>query len=232
MLSSSINHSTNFAVLLNGDLHVTDRVVQSLQYCRIIAANGGISHADRLGVVPEIWVGDFDSTSQQLLQKWSAIKRLYYSADKDMTDGEIAVNQVLQMGAKHIMLVGALSGQRFDCALHHITLAMSLKKKNINVTLTSGLEEAFMLTSGRHRFDLPNNSIFSLVALSDIDDLTIVGAHYPLSHFPLSMGSSRTISNVAKKELTIILGKGLAVLLSRPYDLQRFSSNECTHSQT
>ncbi|AHA28054.1 thiamine diphosphokinase [Candidatus Liberibacter americanus] len=230
-LLAHINKSYDFAILLGGDVKVTDRLLFSIKNCRIIVADGGIIHADKLGVIPEIWVGDFDSTNHNLLEKWSSIKRISYPSDKDLIDGEIAVNQSIKLGAKKIILVGALSGERFDFALQHIMFAISLYKKNLEVLLTSGTEEVFVLKSGKNCFDLPKNSKFSIVALSDVDNLHIIGGLYSISNFSLSLGSSRTISNVVEQNITITIGNGLAVLIARPYDLQRSYNNEYTDTQ-
>ncbi|OMH86554.1 thiamine diphosphokinase [Candidatus Liberibacter asiaticus] len=222
MSLSHTNKFIDFAILLNGDIRVTNRLLCAIESCKVIAADGGICHASQLKVVPELWIGDFDSVDRTLLQQWSSIKRIFYPKEKDMADGEIAVHKALQSGARNIILVGSISGQRFDYALQHITLATSLKKKNINVTLTSGIEEVFILVPGKHSFDLPENSVFSIVCLEDIENITITGAKYTLSHHSLSLGSSRAVSNVVTKNLTIMLDQGLAILISRPYDLQRF----------
>ncbi|MBY7649743.1 MAG: thiamine diphosphokinase [Candidatus Liberibacter europaeus] len=217
MSLSNINKSTNFAILLNGDVKATDRLLISVKNCRVIAADGGISHSDKLKVMPELWIGDFDSTSRELLEKWSSVKRLSYPPNKDLIDGEIAIDQALQLGASKILLVGALAGKRFDFALQHVAIAMCLNKNNIDVVMTSGTEEAFILTPGKHSFDLPKKSQFSIIALSNIDNLNIMGALYCVSNFSLTFGSSRTISNVVEHNLTIILEKGVAVLVTRPY---------------
>ncbi|WP_220456129.1 thiamine diphosphokinase [Candidatus Liberibacter sp.] len=222
----------DFTILLNGNLDITNRLLEAVKNCRVIAADGGMYHADKLGIIPELWVGDFDSTSPELIQKWSSVKRIVYPADKDSTDGEIAVYKALQSGAQHIMLAGALFGQRFDCALQHVTLAVSLKSQGINVTLSSGTEEAFVLTPGKYDFDLPAGSAFSIVTLSDIKGLAISGALYVVSDFSVPLGSSRTLSNVVQKNLTISLDQGIGLLIARPYNLQGLNSSGLSNSKT
>ena len=52
---------SKFAILLDGHLKVTARLEQQLSGARVIAADGGIVHANALKLSPELWIGDFDS---------------------------------------------------------------------------------------------------------------------------------------------------------------------------
>ena len=60
---------STFVILLGGDLVVTERLRQQIAGARILAADGGIRHAAALGVDPELWLGDFDSTPEILRQQ-------------------------------------------------------------------------------------------------------------------------------------------------------------------
>lgn len=57
---------STFVILLGGDLVVTDRLKRQIAGARILAADSGIRHAAALSVEPELWLGDFDSTSAEL----------------------------------------------------------------------------------------------------------------------------------------------------------------------
>ncbi|TIT31323.1 MAG: thiamine diphosphokinase, partial [Mesorhizobium sp.] len=52
---------STFTILLGGDLLRTPRLDRQVEGSRVIAADAGIGHARMLGLVPELWVGDFDS---------------------------------------------------------------------------------------------------------------------------------------------------------------------------
>ena len=52
---------TCFAILLGGDLTVTPRLKSQIRGARVIAADSGMMHAAALHIMPELWVGDFDS---------------------------------------------------------------------------------------------------------------------------------------------------------------------------
>ncbi|MGV2076035.1 MULTISPECIES: thiamine diphosphokinase [unclassified Rhizobium] len=210
---------STFTILLGGELHMTERLRAAVSGSRFIAADGGMRHALALDVRPELWVGDFDSTPDDLTAAFSDIPRKPYPAAKAATDGEIAVSEAIARGAKRLILVGALSGDRSDHALQHLLYAVSLAETGLDVLLTSGTEEAVPLIAGSITLDLPKNSLFSVPAFSELNGLFIENARYPLSDFHLPFGSSRTISNVAEGPVRFSLESGRAIVLARPYDL-------------
>jgi thiamine pyrophosphokinase len=208
-----------FVVLLGGALEATPRLAADVAGARIVAADGGMRHAATLGLSPEIWVGDFDSTPPALLAAWPAVERQPYPAAKNETDGAIAVSVATERGAKKIVLAGALGGERSDHALMHILHAVSLEEQGFSVKLTSGEEEAWPLLPGTREIDLPRGSLFSVLGLSPLSGLFIGNVRYPLTDFSLPFGASRTISNVAEGVIRLSLASGRAVLIARPYDL-------------
>ena len=208
-----------YAVLLGGALVATPRLVADIAGARFVAADGGMRHAASLGVTPDIWVGDFDSTSPELLAAWPEVERQPYPAAKNETDGAIAVSVATERGARRIVLAGALGGERSDHALMHLIHAVSLAEAGIAVKLTSGDEEAWPLLPGNSEIDLPKGSLFSILGLSPLAGLFIGNVRYPLNDFTLPFGSSRTISNVAEGPIRLSLASGRAILIARPYDL-------------
>ena len=209
---------TDFAILLGGAMRPTDRLQRQLSAARFIAADGGIRHAETLGVPPDLWVGDFDSVTTEMMERHSAIPRDTYPAEKALTDGEIAIDAAMQRGASRLILVGALGGERTDHGMAHLVHALSLAAGGMDVMLTSGEEEAYPLLVGSLDLDLPRGSLFSIIGFDDLEMLSIDNARYPLDGFFLPFGSSRTLSNVAEGPVTIRLGKGRAMVFARPYD--------------
>ena len=61
--------STSFTLLLGGSLAVTDRLRALTEGSRVIAADSGMRHAVDIGVTPELWVGDFDSSDAALIAR-------------------------------------------------------------------------------------------------------------------------------------------------------------------
>ncbi len=214
-----MNAVNPFLILLGGRLRETERLMRQIAGARVIAADGGMRHAGALGLEPELWVGDFDSSPDELLRNWPDTERQPFPAEKNLTDGELAVEEALKRGADRIVMAGALAGERSDHALLHMTAACALNKRGIDVMLTSGDEEATPLVEGCQDFDLPPGSLFSILNFTEVKGLSIEGARYPLDRFHLAFGSSRTLSNVAEGPVTITVQSGTAIFLARPYDM-------------
>jgi thiamine pyrophosphokinase len=209
---------STFIILLGGNLAVNDRLLAHLPGARIIAADGGMRHAETLGVTPELWVGDFDSTPKVLLDQWPDVIRQSYPAAKALTDGEIAIEAALERGATSLILMGALGGERSDHAVAHMVMAVAMTLLGHSVMLTSGDEEVWPLIPGSLSLTLPKGALFSVLGFTELRELTISNARYSLSNFDLVFGSSRTISNVAEGTVHFSLTSGQAIVLARPYD--------------
>lgn len=213
-----MSHST-FTILLGGNLTVTDRLRDAVAGSRFIAADSGMRHAVALGVTPELWVGDFDSSDATLIAQFPGVERRTYPPAKTETDGEIATSEAIERGATKLIFVGALGGERSDHALQHFFHAMSLAERGLDILLTSGEEEAMPLLPGARTLSLPKGSLFSVIGFSELEGLDIIGARYPLDNFSLPFGSSRTVSNVAEGPVDFHLKSGRAMILARPYDM-------------
>lgn len=208
-----------FTILLGGALTPTERLSAQLAGSRFIAADGGMRHARTLGLAPELWVGDFDSTDAALNAEFAGVQRDRYPTAKNATDGEIAVEAALARGATSLIFAGALGGTRSDHAFLHLLRLAALAEEGYSVFMTSGDEEAYPLLPGSREIDLPKGSLFSVLGFTELTDLSIENARYPLDGFALPFGSSRTISNVAEGAVRLSLKSGRAVVLARPYDL-------------
>ena len=210
---------STFTILLGGELSLTERLRDAIRDSRFIAADGGMRHAAALGIQPELWVGDFDSTPADLEGAFPVVPKQPYPAAKAETDGEIAVSEAIARGARRLILAGALGGERSDHALQHLLSAVNLAEQGFEMLLTSGKEEAVPLLAGTIELDLPKGSLFSVPGFSELTGLFIENARYPLKDFHLPFGSSRTISNVAEGKVRFSLRSGRAIVLARPYDL-------------
>lgn len=207
---------TRFTLLLGGDLVRTARLDSQIAGSRVIAADSGMRHAAMLDVVPELWVGDFDSTPSGLLERHDDIPRRSFPPEKDLTDGEIAVAIAREEGARDLLLAGAFGGERADHAYLHMAAALRLFEQGVDILLTSGNQEGTPLPRGRPvRFDYPPGTVFSVIGVTDLAGLTLEGVHWPLTLADVPFGSSLTMSNRIESRLTVTLGSGRALLVAQ-----------------
>ena len=208
-------NSKKAVILAGGDLRVT-LAVQTLsrQTDFVVAANGGLRHAERLGVAPDLIVGDFDSAPPETLAKYADVPRETHRADKDLLDLELAIERVLAQEITHLHLLGVLGG-RFDQSLAAVLIAARHVTEGVTVSLHSGVQDVFFLVGPERRtFALPPDSVFSVLSLVATSTLSLEGAKFPLDHHSLKFGVGLGVSNRTLKEpLTVTLVEGLVALV-------------------
>lgn len=97
----------------------------------IVCADSGCDTALALGITPHLVVGDMDSTAldiHELEARGIAVQSC--PAQKDETDGELAVDAVIHAGCNSAVLLGALGG-RLDHALGNLLLLIRLAQRGV-----------------------------------------------------------------------------------------------------
>lgn len=204
-----------FTILVGGHVRPTLRLCGQVAGSRAIAADSGMAHAEVLGLDVELWVGDFDSASPDLMARYPLVERDVHPEAKDASDSELAVDAAVRRGASDILLVGGFGGQS-DHALSHALLAVRLARQGLPAMVTSGYEEAYPLIPGRHSPDLPAGSRVSVIALSDLGGLSLRGVQWPLDKRHVLFGSTLTLSNVVLGRFEVSLQSGLGLIIAYP----------------
>lgn len=201
-------------IFANGELDSTEQFQHLLnQAGLIIAADGGANHCSKLGITPDVLLGDFDSINLEVLKQFKDAGVSCYShpARKDATDLELALDLALEKGADTIWLLGAL-GKRWDMSLANILLAGCAKYKSQRLSLLAQDSELHILHSGVvHQINgSPGNRISFLPLQGDIHGITLAGFEYPLNNHTINFGSSLGVSNVlALEQATVQFSKGV-----------------------
>lgn len=209
---------TRFAILLGGDVKPTKRLQGQLRGVRVIAADSGMRHAATLGLTPELWVGDFDSASPELVSKFRNLPRQEFPAEKDATDGDLAISEAFRRGATEIMLIGSF-GNQFDHVFAHAAMLLAMAKREIACFMSSGDEEAHALSWETEFKDLPVGTRLSIIPMSDIKGLTITGVKWPLNNQSIPFGSTRTLSNIVTSEVLVHMLVGSGLIIVYPQDV-------------
>lgn len=208
---------SRYAILLGGGLTVTKRLRKQLEGARYIAADGGIVHAEALGFAPEVWVGDFDSTNKNMERKFEDIPRQTHPVEKDASDGELAISEALRQGATSLILIGGFGGQ-LDHVLAHCGFLVALAKRDVDIFMTSGTEEARALVGDAQLNDLPTGTRISLMPMTDLVGLSISGVRWPLNKRNVKLGSALTLANISEGEVAISLQHGHGIVITYHHD--------------
>lgn len=188
------------------------------QHAFVVAADGGLVHANALGVVPHLIVGDFDSVPADLLAGYPRQALERHPAAKDELDLELALAAVANAGARDVTVLGAF-GDRFDQSLAALLIAARLAGEGQVIDLHGGRHSAWPLVTGATlEPQLEVGLTLSVVALAADAVVSATGLVYPLDELAVGFGTGLGVSNVvAAATATITCVSGLiAVIVERP----------------
>lgn len=179
-------------------------------YALTIAADKGYAYAENTGIVPDIFVGDFDSFFEEGRVKSSEVFRL--NPEKDMTDTQKAVEIAMERGADSILILGALGG-RIDHALANIQMLKFGLDRNVKVEIAD-CNNCVLLINAPVRIKRREEWCLSLIPLTVCEHVSIGGVYYPLSDAVMDLGSSLGVSNeFAEEYADIDPGNGLMLVM-------------------
>lgn len=163
----------------------------------IICADGAIKHCIGMGVVPHLWIGDFDSCNyEKYCNDYPLLKdveTLTLKKDKDETDTHVACIIASQKNYDEIVIWGAL-GKRADHMLSNIHLLEWLNKRNISAVIEDehnkiSVFDSVYTTQKTHKY----LSLIPLDKSVTVDKTE--GLLFPLKSYELSRDISMGVSN-------------------------------------
>ena len=184
----------------------------------ILCADGGARHALALGLTPDYVVGDFDSLDSTDLVRLSRDGAVLdsYPRDKDYTDLELALQVARAKTPEEVILLGALGG-RLDQTLANIFLLAHPDYADLNVTLVSGPERAWVVRDELVVQGRPGDILSVIPLTPDVTGLTYHrGLRWTLTDAILPFGSSRGVSNeLVETTAHLSLKTGVVLVIHR-----------------
>lgn len=179
----------------------------------VIAADKGLDNLKKIGIKPDVIIGDFDSLG--FVPSGENIKRL--PVEKDDTDVGFAVNYAFELGYKEFVIYGAIGGL-LDHTVANLQLSAYISSKGgksvfvgDNVFVTSITNDTLKISNGKGRL--------SVFALSDkAEGVFLSGLKYPLENavientFPIGVSNEFTDKSA---KITVKNGTLLIVSQSR-----------------
>ena len=203
------------------DLEAARALLQADDY--LIAADGGANHLLKMGILPEIVIGDLDSVDEDTLFELTSaeVDIKQFSEDKDETDIELALRYAVELQPSSILIVGALGG-RLDQTLANLSILTDPMLPKIDVRLDDGVEEVFFCRASAGKEEQVevlgrSGDTLSLVPWhAPVEGVATEGLQWPLYSETLYPDKARGVSNVMLGEsASVKIKKGLLLVIHR-----------------
>ena len=172
----------------------------------VIACDRGYTYCERLGLMPDLFIGDFDSYSGAVAPG-VAVERLI--PEKDDTDTGHAITYALAHGFRTLVLTCALGG-RLDHTLANLQNAANAAVQGASVTILDEGSEINFLTHGTLRLKKRPGWGLSVFSLSDASTgVCLRGVKYELENAALDNRFPLGVSNefdAPEAEITVEQG--------------------------
>lgn len=190
-----------------------DRLIEPIQKGDlVIAADGGLSHVQRLGITPDVILGDFDSLGY--VPEDSQV----FPVEKDDTDAMLAVRHSLLKGCDRFVLYGTLDGPRLDHTIANFQTLQFLADRNATGYLIGIDYIATVLKNGTIRFPAQAEGIISLFCMGpQAEGVTVTGLKYTLDNSILHPGHPLGVSNhfIGQDAVITVKNGSLLILYDR-----------------
>lgn len=199
---------------LNGHIDNIKLLQKRIQAHSIhIAVDGGLKHLDKVNITPNAWVGDGDSSYEDLLLRYPNLIKEYHPKDKDDTDFNLAISYSKKNFFFEKMTIFAGVGGRIDHCLSNLFTAASAK---LPIFFETETDITFFCNESIEIKTRPGQTI-SLMPLSPCTHVSTKGLKWELKHKNLN-SSFFSLSNEALSDKVCISKEEglLAVTLLNP----------------
>lgn len=182
----------------------------------LIAADGGVTHAQSAQVTPDAIVGDFDSLG------YTPEGAQVYPVEKDDTDSMLAIRLGLEKGCRTFYLYGALDGDRLDHTVANFQALRFLRSRGARGFLIGNHQIVTLIENEALQFPAGCRGDLSVFAFgSDAKAVSLSGLYYPLHRQSLTVDFPLGVSNHFTGEAASVRVEdgALLVLWSRQFPL-------------
>lgn len=150
----------------------------------------GLRHREKLGIEPDLIIGDFDSHRKPETKT----EVIVLPREKDDTDSVYALKEALKRGFEDFLLIGAV-GARMDHTIANVSLLLMLNKAGKRGKIVDDLSE--MELAGREAVRIEDRyRFFSLLSIAGpAKGVSIKNAAYPLENAEIFPDYQYGVSN-------------------------------------
>ena len=180
-----------------------------------IFCDGGLAHAENLGVEPSLIIGDFDSYPREkaAADNTDNAQMIVLPCEKDDTDTVFAVKEGMRRGFSEFLLLGAV-GQRLDHSLANVSILLMLDGVGKSGSILDDYSEMRIVRNETAYID-EKFSYFSLLNITGTAaGITVRNAKYPLENGRIDCEYQYGVSNEAfggRAEVSVSEGRLLLI---------------------
>ncbi len=184
----------------------------------VIACDGGFLNAQKLGIKPDLLIGDFDSVGDLEVEN-----KIQFPVEKDKSDAELAIDWGINNGFSEFEIWGALGGD-VDHTLFNISLLLKIEKVGKRGRIFHPPLSIFLLEKAGKIIGNVGDKV-SLYPFTDVvKNVKVRGFKYPLHGEDIAKGSTRTLSNeLIKREGWVEFEKGMILVIMKQVEAHQSS---------
>ena len=201
----------NILISLSGNCS-TNQNLKTIEFTEVIGVDGGVKHLFDRSINPDVVLGDLDSIDTLLLERIKSmnINFVHYEVNKDKTDFELSLDSIEKPSEKNIFLIGGEEGE----VDHLFSIFSVLANFKYAENLRWLYQEKTILFRKDITVEIKKGSKFSIIPITNLKSLTILGAEWGLNQEDIDAGSSKTLRNLSKSEtISINCEAGLFCLI-------------------
>lgn len=167
---------------------------------KIICADGGFVHAEKLGLKPDMIIGDQDSINRAYPLN---VPQKIYPTNKDFTDTNLALDYAMSIGCEEIIILGGIGG-RIDHEFSHFCLLQYGLFMGIKVYL---VDEKNIIWMENRPFELHKSAVEKKYVSffpygGEVRDFSVHGLLYTAENMTLRCDRVQASSNEFAQEET------------------------------
>ena len=195
-----------------------DRFYRSLARGKeVVAVDGGYRAVRRIGLVPKLLIGDFDSLPRVPRRLPKVTEVIAFPKAKDKTDAQLALEYCLEHGVQRVDLVDPSAGD-LDHLLGNLfllTLPLSTpyKRRTCRVRIINPRHEVILLADDKTSYVNTAGDGLSVIPISPSIRLTCRGVEYPVERALIRRGQTRSLRNLICASCAMVAVKGQALVV-------------------
>ena len=175
-----------------------------------ICCDSGLDHYEKLGIIPDLVIGDFDSHEKPTL----SYETIVLPCEKDDTDTMAAVREAVNRGFRDFLLIGIVGG-RIDHTLANLCILLWLDNRGMKAFAVDDYSEMEIVSCMPAYVD-DRYAYFSLVNISgEAAGIDIRNAKYTLENAEIISDFQIGVSNepLPGRTAEIIVRRGALLLI-------------------